>query len=131
MAFNFLIVDDSATSRGIVKKTLKLTRLPIGDIWEAANGRQGLEQMRANWVDLVLADLNMPDMTGQEMIEAMGKDPLLSKLQVVVVSSEGNQSVLESLVKQGVRQVVRKPFEPALLRDVIEKALELKADVHE
>ena len=131
MAFNFLIVDDSATSRGIVKKTLKLTRLPLGDIWEAANGREGLEQMRANWVDLVLADLNMPDMTGQEMIEAMGKDPLLSKLQVVVVSSEGNQSVLDSLVKQGVRQVVRKPFEPALLRGVIEQALELNEGVRE
>ena len=131
MAFNFLIVDDSATSRGIVRKTLKLTRLPLGDIWEAANGREGLEQMRANWVDLVLADLNMPDMTGQEMIEAMTKDPLLSKLQVVVVSSEGNQSVLDSLVKQGVRQVVRKPFEPALLRGVIEQALELTDGVHE
>ena len=131
MAFNFLIVDDSATSRGIVKKTLKLTRLPLGEIWEAANGRQGLEQMKANWVDLVLADLNMPDMTGQEMIEAMGQDPLLSKLQVVVVSSEGNQSVLESLVKQGVKQVVRKPFEPGLLRDVIEQALELKEASHE
>ncbi len=129
MAFNFLIVDDSATSRGIVKKTLKLTRLPVGEIWEAKNGREGLDQMRANWVDLVLADLNMPDMTGQEMIQAMAGDPLLSKLQVVVVSSEGNQSVLDSLVKQGVRQVVRKPFEPALLREVIEQALELKDGV--
>jgi two-component system chemotaxis response regulator CheY len=129
MAFNFLIVDDSATSRGIVKKTLKLTRLPVGEIWEAKNGREGLDQMRANWVDLVLADLNMPDMTGQEMIQAMTEDPLLSKLQVVVVSSEGNQSVLDSLVKQGVRQVVRKPFEPALLREVIEQALELKDGV--
>src|SRR5258708_21025425 len=129
MAFNFLIVDDSATSRGIVKKTLKLTRLPVGEIWEAKNGREGLDQMRANWVDLVLADLNMPDMTGQEMIQAMTGDPLLSKLQVVVVSSEGNQSVLDSLVKQGVRQVVRKPFEPALLREVIEQALELKDGV--
>lgn len=129
MAFNFLIVDDSATSRGIVKKTLKLTRLPVGEIWEAKNGREGLEQMRSNWVDLVLADLNMPDMTGQEMIQSMSEDPLLSKLQVVVVSSEGNQSVLDSLVKQGVRQVVRKPFEPALLREVIEQALELKEGV--
>lgn len=131
MAFNFLVVDDSATSRGIIKKTLKLTRLPIGEVWEAANGREGLEQMRSNWVDLVLADLNMPDMTGQEMIEAMSQDPLLSKLHVVVVSSEGNQSVLDSLFKKGVQQVVRKPFEPALLRGVIEKALEIAPETHE
>src|SRR5580658_1136555 len=131
MAFNFLVVDDSVTTRGIIKKTLKLTRLPIGEVWEAGNGREGLEQMKANWVDLVLADLNMPDMTGQEMIAEMGKDPLLSKLQVVVVSSEGNQSVLDSLFKQGVREVVRKPFEPGLLRDVIERALEIKVRPNE
>jgi len=131
MAFNFLIVDDSVTTRGIVKKTLKLTRLPVGEIWEAANGRQGLEQMKAHWVDLVLADLNMPDMTGQEMIVEMTKDPLLAKLQVVVVSSEGNQSVLDSLFKQGIREVVRKPFEPGLLRDVIERALEIQKGSHD
>ncbi len=131
MAFNFLVVDDSSTSRGIVKKTLKLTRLPLGEIWEAANGREGLEQMRRNWVDLVLADLNMPDMTGQEMIAEMAKDPLLAKLQVVVVSSEGSQSVLDSLFKQGIKEVVRKPFEPALLRGVIEKALEIPGGANE
>jgi len=131
MAFNFLIVDDSGTTRKIVRKILNLTRLPIGEIWEAGNGREGLAQMRANWVDLVLADLNMPDMTGQEMIAEMVKDPLLSKLQVVVVSSEGNQSVLESLIQQGVRQIIRKPFEPALLRDVVEKALGIQAGNNE
>jgi two-component system chemotaxis response regulator CheY len=131
MAFNFLIVDDSVTTRGIVKKTLKLTRLPVGEIWEAANGKLGLEQMKTHWVDLVLADLNMPDMTGQEMITEMAKDPMLAKLQVVVVSSEGNQSVLDSLFKQGIREVVRKPFEPGLLRDVIERALEIQKGSHD
>jgi two-component system chemotaxis response regulator CheY len=73
----------------------------------------------------------MPDMTGQEMIGEMAKDPLLSKLQVVVVSSEGNQSVLDSLFQQGVREVVRKPFEPALLRGVIEKALGIQPGTQE
>jgi len=131
MAFNFLIVDDSGTTRKIIKKILNLTRLPIGEIWEAGNGREGLAQMREHWVDLVLADLNMPDMTGQEMIGEMAKDPLLSKLQVVVVSSEGNQSVLDSLFQQGVREVVRIPFEPALLRGVIEKALGIQPGTQE
>ena len=131
MAFNFLIVDDSGTTRKIIKKILNLTRLPIGEICEAGNVREGLAQMREHWVDLVLADLNMPDMTGQEMIGEMAKDPLLSKLQVVVVSSEGNQSVLDSLFQQGVREVVRIPFEPALLRGVIEKALGIQPGTQE
>jgi two-component system chemotaxis response regulator CheY len=79
--------------------------------------------MRANWVDLVLADLNMPDMTGQEMIAAMAKDPLLEALPVVVVSSEGNRSVLDSLTALGVREIVRKPFSPTMLKDIMVKVL--------
>lgn len=123
MPYNVLIVDDSQTTRGIVKRVLGLTGLPLGEIWEADNGRAGLESMRANWVDIVLADLNMPDMTGQEMIELMSKDPLLCKLPVVVVSSEGNQSILDSLTSLGVKEIVRKPFSPAFLRDTMVRVL--------
>jgi two-component system chemotaxis response regulator CheY len=123
MPYNVLIVDDSQTTRGIVRRVLGLTGLPLGEIWEAENGRAGLESMRANWVDIVLADLNMPDMTGQEMIELMSKDPLLCKLPVVVVSSEGNQSILDSLTSLGVKEIVRKPFSPAFLRDTMVRVL--------
>jgi two-component system chemotaxis response regulator CheY len=123
MAFTLLIVDDSSTTRGVIKKVLKLTQLPLGEIHEAANGREGLTLMRDRWVDLVLADLNMPDMNGQEMIAAIAEDPILKAVPVVVVSSEGNQTVLDSLADKGVREIIRKPFEPALLRRVIENAL--------
>jgi two-component system chemotaxis response regulator CheY len=127
MAFNLLIVDDSSTTRGIVRRTLGMTKLPLGEILEAKNGREGLELMRANWVDLVLADLNMPDMGGMEMIDAMSREPLLAAIPVVVVSSEGNQTVLDSLSAKGVRDVVRKPFEPVLLKMVIQRALGVEA----
>jgi two-component system chemotaxis response regulator CheY len=123
MAFNILIVDDSSTMRGMVKKVLGMTQLPLGEMWEAANGKEGLEKMRGNWVDLVLADLNMPDMTGQEMIDEMKKDPMLASLPVVVVSSEGDRAVLDHLAQKGVKEVVRKPFEASLLKVVIERAL--------
>jgi len=123
MAFNILIVDDSSTMRGMVKKVLGMTQLPMGELWEASNGKEGLEKMRANWVDLVLADLNMPDMTGQEMIDEMKKDPLLTTLPVVVVSSEGDKAVLDHLTQKGVKEIVQKPFEASLLRQVIERAL--------
>ncbi len=123
MAFNILIVDDSSTMRGMVKKVLGMTQLPLGEMWEAANGKEGIEKMRSNWVDLVLADLNMPDMTGQEMIDEMKKDSLLATLPVVVVSSEGDKAVLDHLAQKGITEIVRKPFEASLLRQVIERAL--------
>lgn len=123
MALNLLVVDDSSITRNIIKKILRMTRLELGEIWEASNGREALDLMRKNWVDLVLADLNMPDMNGAEMIDVMAGDPLLSKLPIVVVSSEGNQTVLDSLAKKGVREFLRKPFEPVLLQEIITRVL--------
>ena len=123
MAVNVLIVDDSATTRGVIRKVLAGTELPVAKIWEAVNGREALEKMRTDWVDLVLADLNMPDMDGHQMIEEMKKDELLAGLPVVVISSEGDQKVLEDLVASGVREVVRKPFTPMLLKGVLERVL--------
>ena len=123
MSFNVLIVDDSATTRGIVRKVLQLSELPLGAVLEAANGLEALELMRKDWIDLVLADLNMPEMGGAELIEAMAQDPLLAAVPVVVVSSEGNQTVIDSLASKGTRGFIRKPCEPAMLRRVIEGAL--------
>ncbi len=127
MAISVLIVDDSATMRGFIKRTLSSTKLSLGDIWEAGNGREGLAQMEAHWVDLVLADLNMPDMTGVEMIERMAANPLLAALPVVVVSSEGDQAVLDSLSRKGVREFIRKPFQSTLLQEVVERVLSASA----
>ncbi|HUO56863.1 MAG TPA: response regulator [bacterium] len=123
MSISILIVDDSATMRGFIKRTLQATQIPLGEIWEASNGKEGLEQMKANWMDLVLADLNMPDMTGVEMIEQMAADPMLSVLPVVVISSEGDQAVLHSLAQKGVKEFIRKPFQALVLQEVIEKVL--------
>jgi two-component system chemotaxis response regulator CheY len=127
MAYTLLIVDDSATTRAIIRKVLSLSGIEIGALHEAKNGREGLEALRSQWIDLVLADLNMPEMNGQQMIAAMAADPLLQKIPVVVVSSEGNQTLLDSLAEQGVLEVIRKPFEPALLGRVIGKALSAAA----
>ena len=123
MPISILIVDDSATMRGFIKRTLQATQIPLGEIWEASNGKEGLEQMKLHWMDVVLADLNMPDMTGVEMIERMTRDPMLAALPVVVVSSEGDQAVLHSLAQKGVKEFIRKPFQARMLQEVIEKVL--------
>jgi two-component system chemotaxis response regulator CheY len=127
MAYSILIVDDSATTRAIIKKVLGLTQLELGPLHEAQNGAEGLAKMRETWIDLVLADLNMPVMGGAEMIASMAADELLRSIPVVVVSSEGNQTVLDSLAGMGVHELIRKPFEPTLLRGVIERALHASA----
>ncbi len=62
--YNILIVDDSATIRSVVAKVLKIAEVPTGNLWEAGNGREALEVLRREWVDLVFADINMPVMNG-------------------------------------------------------------------
>jgi two-component system chemotaxis response regulator CheY len=126
MPFTLLIVDDSTTTRSIIKKVLRMTELDLGELHEAVNGQEGLAKLRETWIDLVLVDLNMPVMNGAQMISAMAKDEVLRSIPVVVVSSEGNQTVLDALSEQGVLEIIRKPFEPAILRRVIEQALHVK-----
>lgn len=118
-----LIVDDSSTTRRFVRRTVELAGLAQGPIEEAASAEEALERLAKGGVGLVLADLNMPGMGGKGLITAMAADPALQGIPVVVVSSEGNEAVLESLHALGVKQVIRKPFHPGALRSALDGAL--------
>lgn len=119
MAFNIMIVDDSKTIRSVIKKTLQIAGVPIGELYEAANGEEGLAQMKEHWIDLVFADINMPVMTGIEMIEKMDQDKVLEKTPVVIISTEGSKTRIEELFQMGVRAYIRKPITPEILRNVV------------
>ncbi len=119
MAINILIVDDSKTIRAILAKTLKLSGIDIGNIYQASNGKEALEYLNDNWIDLVLSDLNMPVMSGFELIDKMFEDDLLSKIPVIVISTEGNITRIETLKKKGIKNYVRKPFIPESIGEII------------
>ena len=118
MSLNVLIVDDSAVMRAMVIKTLHAAGLPIGETLQAANGREGLEVLAENWVDLVFADINMPVMGGEEMIEKIRANPAWTDLPIVVISTEGSKARIESL-RAKCTEFVHKPFAPEIVRDVI------------
>ncbi|MFP4501514.1 MAG: response regulator [Candidatus Hydrogenedentota bacterium] len=119
MTLNILVVDDSETVRAIVGKTLRIAGIPVSQLHQAANGREALEILQENWVDLVLSDINMPEMGGVEMLERMQQDELLKTIPVIVVSTEGSATRIEALQSLGVRAYIRKPFNPEQLRAVI------------
>ena len=123
MALNILVVDDSETVRNIIRKTLGLAQLPVGELYTAANGQEALDILRANWVDLVLCDINMPVMTGVEMIERMSEDEELKAVPVIVISTEGSTTRIEELKTKGVSAYIRKPFTPEQVREVVEQVL--------
>lgn len=123
MAYNILLVDDSKTARAVQRKILDLTNVPLGQVFEAENGIEALALLVANWIDIVLTDLNMPEMGGAELIERMNQDDAMATIPVVVISTEGSERRIEELMVKGVHSYLRKPFTPKDLKVVIDKIL--------
>ena len=118
MSFNVLVVDDSAVMRSMIIRILKLSGLSFSEIYEASNGREGLEILDQKWIDLALIDINMPVMNGEEMIGHIRKCREIADLPIIVVSTESNVNRVESIRKKNV-EFIHKPFTPEALRKVI------------
>lgn len=119
MALNILIIDDSATTRTVIKKTLNLAGMPLGEIHEAGNGQEGLARLHEHWIDLVFVDVNMPVMNGVEFVQKKNEDPAHKGIPVVIVSTDNTQARMEQLRALGVQAFVRKPFTPEELKKII------------
>ncbi len=118
MAFNVLIVDDSAVMRAMIARVVRLSGVPLGDFYEAGNGEEGLRCISEHWVDLVLLDINMPVMNGEEMLRRVRANPETAALPVIVVSTESSETRVHALEELGVA-FVHKPFAPEDLRATI------------
>jgi two-component system chemotaxis response regulator CheY len=122
MAVNVLVVDDSGVMRAMIIKTIQLSGLQLGEIHQAANGQEGLEALNQHWIDLVIADINMPVMNGEEMIDNMLKTQDFKDIPIVVISTEGSKSRIERLQNKGAR-FIHKPFTPEIIRDTVKDFL--------
>jgi two-component system chemotaxis response regulator CheY len=122
MALNVLVVDDSKVMRGIIIKTLRLSRSDLGEVYEAGDGQEALKLLDEHWIDLALVDINMPVMDGGEMIDRLKENPATADLPVIVVSTEGSETRKGTLRQKGVG-FVHKPFTPESLREAILRSL--------
>jgi len=122
MSVNVLVVDDSGVMRSMIIKTIRLSGLQLGEIHQAANGREGLDALQQNWIDLVIADINMPVMNGEDMIDRMIEHPEFKDIPVVVISTEGSKTRVERLENKGAR-FIHKPFTPEIIRDTVKDFL--------
>ncbi len=123
MALNIMIVDDSPVMRSFIRKVVGLTGLDVGEYYEAGDGEDALKLLGERWVDLVLSDINMPNMNGEEFVRRMESDELLRTIPVIVVSTDSSHSRVEHMMALGAKGYVAKPFLPEILRDEVEKVL--------
>jgi CheY-like chemotaxis protein len=119
---NILIVDDSVTTRSLIRRIIHQSGMQTWLLLEAANGQEALEALQRQPVGLVLADLNMPVMDGLQMIAEMRSRPHLRDTLVVVISALPDTDATEKLRRLGVTHYLSKPFTPERVRDVIDSA---------
>lgn len=119
MAFNVLIVDDSLSMRSVIKKTIRVSGFKVGEYFEAADGKEALKILADTWVDLVLTDINMPNMNGLELIAEMNNDQILSSIPVVMVTTEGSEKSVQKSMEMGAKGYIKKPFQPEDIKRIL------------
>ena len=120
MALNILIVDDSVLTRKKIRRIIEMVNLEVGRFLEAGNGAEALNILDESEVDLVLSDLNMPEMGGAEMVHRMRSNEDTKSIPVVVVSTESKTTRVKELLAEGVKDYLHKPFTPEEFRDTIQ-----------
>lgn len=125
MAYKILIVDDSAVTRMVLKKTIEMTDVQIQEIFEAGNGYEALNLLSDHSVDLILADINMPEMNGMEMAAAILANPVTANVPVVIISTHTEDARINELRSQGIKAYIHKPFTAETIRDILSEILEL------
>ncbi len=123
MSYNFLIVDDSLIVRNMISKTIEMSQVEVNKLFEVTNGKEALEVLDANWIDIVFTDINMPVMGGIELINSMHKSGLLQSIPVIIISTEGSQTRIDELKAKGVRGYIRKPFVPEDIKALVDEIL--------
>lgn len=126
MAHDVLIVDDSNTMRQMVKKTMDMAGLDVGEILEASNGIEALARLAEHSVAVIMLDINMPTMNGIQLLTRMKQNPRLKDIPIVIASTEGSRERISQLEEFGAFGYIRKPFQPEQLRDVLKPLLGVK-----
>jgi len=118
MAINVLLIDDSAVMRAMILKSLEMSGVPLGAVHQAVNGTEGLAALGEHAIDLVMLDISMPGMRGDEMLEQMRAAPAMADVPVLVISSERTTERVARMEALGAAYLP-KPFLPEQLRDMV------------
>ncbi|MFL5736631.1 MAG: response regulator [Actinomycetota bacterium] len=120
---DILIVEDHPTMREAMRMVLEHEGFVIR---EAADGAAAVEMVRAQPPDLVFLDLNIPGMTGAEVLKSLKEDPATASVRVIIVTATGEEE-RERVLSLGADEYFTKPFSPLALLRTVEKVLSATA----
>ncbi|MCX6640567.1 MAG: response regulator [bacterium] len=119
-----IIADDSATARMVTKRCLEIAGYQQAIFLEARNGAEALEIAKKSAADLLVTDLNMPEMDGTTLLKRIKASPRTTDLPVLVVSSLSNPAKEAELLALGAFAVLSKPISPAVIAGILGKLME-------
>ena len=119
MAKNVLLVDDSSTMRKIVSRSLRQAGLDFGEIYEAADGQEALAMLEKESIDIVLSDINMPNMNGIEFLREKANRPAIKAIPVFMISTETGEDIIGEAKSLGAIGALKKPFTPEKVNEVL------------
>jgi two-component system chemotaxis response regulator CheY len=114
-----LIVDDSSMMRAMVKRVINLAGVAVDEILEAGNGAEALELLMSHDVHVLLTDINMPVMSGAELLRQLAQNDRWRNLVRVIISTDGSMARRDEAADLDVRCYLEKPFSPEVLKNVL------------
>lgn len=118
MAKKILVVDDSTSVRTIARTALREKGY---EVIEAGNGREALEKLAGERVNLVVSDVNMPVMDGISLLRELKSHPTSKFVPVIMLTTEAGEDKKQEGRAAGAKAWIVKPFQPATLVDAVSK----------
>ena len=124
MPSSVLIADNSPVMRSIVERAIRIGNLPVSACYLAADGRAALRIAEAHPIDFLVTDIHMPEMDGEELIQALAARPQARPIPFLVASADASVGRIERMLALGASDYLLKPFSVSTLCTRLGKALE-------
>ena len=119
-----LIIDDSPAMRLFIRRVINLSGFPVERFDECSNGEEALRHLQGNKPDIILCDINMPIMNGEQFLEALSQKPASERPPVIIVSTDSTHTRVDRMLELGARSYIRKPFTPEAMREILDTVSE-------
>jgi two-component system, chemotaxis family, chemotaxis protein CheY len=118
-----LVVDDSATMRSMLMSIIE--EIKDVELVEASNGFEALKALPQQSFDLIMTDINMPEINGLEIVHFVKNNPTYRNIPLIIISTEHGQADIKKGLALGAQKYITKPFDPDQLKKTVKELLNL------
>jgi len=118
-----IVINDAPVVREVIAKNLHKIGFEEDNVFQASDGLEGINMLRAEQVDLIISDWNMPNMDGLELLKTIKGYPELASIPFIMITSESEKEKVDEAFKAGVNQYIFKPFKPDYFSEKIQQTL--------